>query len=137
MPDIKDTEKVQIQQIAKTFVMQLWKIPFNDGLTVYTKTAQALYAQHHRWKFCLKCGKIDKKENLADDQHSCSLDFKGFPIITETSWYKLKHFFLTNAYSNLLQELGVYNLMKPSTISSKSQDLAVVEAESTEALDNA
>ncbi|MHA1483536.1 MAG: hypothetical protein ACTSQA_08915, partial [Candidatus Heimdallarchaeaceae archaeon] len=72
MPDIKDSEKTEIQQIAKNFVMQLWKVPFNVGLTTYTKTAEALYAQHHRWKFCLRCGQIDKNENLTEGKHTCS-----------------------------------------------------------------
>ena len=136
VPDIKDTEKVEIQQIAKNFVLQLWKVPFNIGLTTYTKTAEALYAQHHRWKFCLKCGRIDKKENLAEGKHACSLDLKGFPIITETSWYKLKQFFLTNAYSNLLKEIGVSELIKTVPIRQKQIETVLSTAETSETLES-
>lgn len=136
MPDIKDSEKVEIQQIAKNFVMQLWKVPFNVGLTIYAKTAAALHAQHHRWKFCLKCGQIDKKENLTEGKHACSLDFKGFPIITETSWYKLKQFFLTNTYATLLKEIGVSDLIKTVPIKPKQKETKISKAETTETLES-
>ncbi len=136
MPDIKDSEKIEIQQIAKNFVMQLWKVPFNVGLTTYTKTAEALYAQHHRWKFCLKCGQIAKKENLTEGKHACSLDFKGFPIITETSWYKLKQFFLTNAYSTLLKEIGVSDLIKTVPIRTKQKEPGISKEEASEAIES-
>ncbi|MBY9000637.1 MAG: hypothetical protein KGD64_06970 [Candidatus Heimdallarchaeota archaeon] len=136
MPDIKDSEKIEIQQIAKNFVMQLWKVPFNIGLTTYAKTAEALYAQHHRWKFCLRCGHIDKKENLTEGKHTCSLEFKGFPIITETSWYKLKQFFLTTAYTTLLKDIGVYDHIQVVPIRPKQKEPEISKAETSETLES-
>ena len=108
LPDILDSEKAQIREIAAQFAQNLWKVSFSEGLKAYVKSSEEIYFYPARWKYCFKCGEIDKKEAMAE--HECALEFKDFPIVVQTSWYKLKEFFLTDRYSLLLKELGFDDL---------------------------
>ncbi|MCG3216433.1 MAG: hypothetical protein KAS63_06915 [Candidatus Heimdallarchaeota archaeon] len=105
MPDITDTEKSQIREIAKEYATALWRIPFNDGLVLYVKTNNELHIHPARWKYCLKCGEINKKERM--NKHRCLIDVEDFPILIQTSWYKLKEFFLTDLYKEFMKEVGI------------------------------
>lgn len=114
MPDILDSEKAKIREIASQFAQHLWKISFTEGLKAYIKSSEEIYFYPSRWKYCFKCGEIDKKDSMAD--HECSLEFKDFPIVVQTSWYKLKEFFLTDKYTLLLKELGFDDLPLPTPV---------------------
>ena len=105
MPDITDAEKSQIREIAKQYATALWKISFNEGLVLYVKSNNELHIHPARWKYCLKCGEINKKEKM--DEHRCLMDVEDFPILIQTSWYKLKEFFLTDLYKEFMKEVGI------------------------------
>ena len=115
MPDITDAEKSQIREIAKQYATALWKIPFNEGLILYVKTNNELHIHPARWKYCMKCGDIDKKEKM--DPHKCLMNVEEFPILIQTSWYKLKEFFLSNLYKEFMKEAGIDKIpsIKPIT----------------------
>ncbi len=114
LPDILDSEKSKIRAIAQQFAQNLWKIPFTEGLKAYMLSSEEIYVHPARWKYCFKCGDINRKESMAD--HNCSLEFKDFPILVQTSWYKLKQFFLTDKYESVLKELGLSDLPQPTAI---------------------
>ncbi|MCE7740972.1 MAG: hypothetical protein GOP50_00815 [Candidatus Heimdallarchaeota archaeon] len=114
MPDILDSEKSKIRAIAANFAQNLWKTSFTDGLRAYMTGSDELYIHPARWKYCFKCGEINKKESM--NKHECALEFKDFPILVQTSWYKLKQFFLTERYIQLMQDLGLADLPLPSPI---------------------
>ena len=118
MPDILDSEKAKIREIASMFAQNLWQTSFTEGLKAYIKSSEEIYFYPARWKYCFKCGEIDKKETMAE--HSCSLEFKDFPIIVQTSWYKLKEFFLTTRYTDLLHEFGFDDIPLPSPVKGES-----------------
>ena len=121
MPDITDSEKSEIREIAGEFAASLWKIPFNDGLILYVKTNEELFIHPARWKYCLKCGIIDKKEKM--ENHHCLMDVREFPILIQTSWFKLKAFFLgEEIYMKFLKDAGIDDLPKQVPISIKSQN---------------
>ena len=105
LPDITDAEKSQIREISKQYATSMWRIPFNEGLVLYVKTNNELHIHPARWKYCLKCGEINKKENM--DEHKCLMDVEDFPILIQTSWYKLKEFFLTDLYKKFMKEVGI------------------------------
>ena len=133
MPDIRDEEKAAIRELSKVFVKHIWKVPFNEGLIAYTKASEQVYVHPARWKICFKCGEINKKESMSNEKHTCALDFSGFPIITQTSWYKLKSFFLGNLYTDLLKELGVKELPKPIIKEKLVQESSTIVKESAKA----
>lgn len=115
MPDILDTEKAEIREIARIYAQSMWKVPFDKGLLAYVKTNSALYVHPARWKFCLKCGEINKKEAM--NKHNCTLyNYEDFPVIIQTSWYKLKDFFLSDTYKEIITEIGLDKLVIPQTI---------------------
>ncbi len=114
MPDILDLEKSEIREKARNFALNLWKVPFNEGLLAYVKSSNELYINSARWKYCLKCGEIKKKESL--ENHGCLMDVGEFPILIQTSWYKLKEFFLSDKYKSLLKEIGIHTLPEPSVV---------------------
>ena len=114
LPDILDSEKSEIREIAKYFALNLWKISFSDGLRAYVKSSNNLHIHPARWKYCLKCGEIKKKENM--DKHSCLMDVEEVPILLQSSWYKLKEFFLSDKYKAVLKEIGGDKLPKPAVI---------------------
>ena len=120
LPDITDTEKSQIRAIAKEYATTIWKIPFSEGLLLYVKSNNELYVHPARWKYCLKCGEINKKEKM--DTHSCLLDVEEFPILIQTSWYKLKEFFLSDKSKEFLKESGISELSSMSVISEISSE---------------
>ncbi|MHA1198403.1 MAG: hypothetical protein ACTSQF_03530 [Candidatus Heimdallarchaeaceae archaeon] len=115
MPDILDSEKSKIREIAAHFAQNLWRISFTEGLKAYIQSSEEIYVHPARWKYCFKCGEINKKESMT--AHECSLEFKEFPILVQTSWYKLKQFFLTDRYKSIVKELGISDLPLFSPIS--------------------
>lgn len=129
MPDIRETEKSQIREIAKEYSSVLWQIPFSEGLILYVKTNNELYVHPARWRYCLKCGQIMKKEKLdeMDADHSCLLDVEEFPILIQTSWYKLKEFFLTDTYKKIMKETSVSKLPSLSFITASKETTPIDE----------
>lgn len=113
LPDILDVEKSQIRAIAKQCAISLWKISFDEGVRAYVQINNSLYVHPARWKYCLKCGEINKKEAM--EKHNCLFDVE-FPIIIQTSWYRLKAFFLTNRYKTAMQEIGIDKIPAPTVI---------------------
>jgi hypothetical protein len=105
LPDILDKEKSQIRELAKEYAISIWKIPFNEGLILFVKTNNELHKHPARWKFCLKCGEIDKKEKM--DDHRCLEEVEDFPVLIQTSWVQLKKFFLSNRYKKLMKDAGI------------------------------
>jgi len=155
VPDITDIEKSEIREIAKNYAHSLLRIPFNEGFIVYSKTDQALYIHPARWKICLKCGIIDKKEKMLTKSdldrikdnkkkdlatkhiHRCFGDMDDFPLITQTSWIKLKNFFLSSHCINILEETGIDRLPKPSIITEiKRKQKAIQEKLVPSAVEN-
>lgn len=66
-----------------------------------------IYQRSARWKICMKCGVIDKKEKLDEKTHRCAAGIGKLPVILSTSWPVLKAFFLTDAHLKALHKLGV------------------------------
>lgn len=117
LPDITDAEKSQIREIAKQYALSIWRIPFNEGLILYVRTSDKLSIHPARWKYCLKCGEIIKtktkkvlKEGEKEEKHSCLLDVQDFPVLIKTSWYKLKEYFLTDSYKEIMKDAGIDKL---------------------------
>ena len=48
-------------------------------------------------------------------KHNCLFDVE-FPIIIQTSWYKLKAFFLADRYKTTMQEIGIDKIPAPTVI---------------------
>ncbi|MCG3227794.1 MAG: hypothetical protein H7645_12810 [Candidatus Heimdallarchaeota archaeon] len=112
IPDVKDSEKTQIRSRARRFSLDLLDAPMGEGLEVYSEVTKdsdegGLYQRSARWKICLKCGVIDKKEKLDEKTHRCAAGKGKLPVILPTSWPVLKDFFLTNAHLKALHKLGV------------------------------
>lgn len=108
MPDITDEKKKQIRMIAEKYSIILSKIPFEEGVSIYSKTYQALYIQSARWRFCLLCGKINHPEYFRKNNHKCTqLSSNDFPILVKTSWVKLEDFFLSKEFLDVLKEGGI------------------------------
>ena len=105
MPDITDEEKSEIREIAGRYANSLWKVLFNEGLVLYVKSNNELYIHPARWKYCLRCGEINKKEKM--ENHKCLLDVEEFPIVIQTSWFKLKNFFLSERYKEIMKDAGI------------------------------
>ena len=125
MPDITDAEKSQIRELAKQYATALWRIPFNEGLVLYVKTNNELQIHPARWKFCMKCGEIDKKEKM--DPHKCLMNVEEFPILIQTSWYKLKEFFLTDLYKEFMKEAGIDKIPSITLISKTREDVKEIK----------
>jgi len=105
MPDITDRKKEKIRIIAKTYCSILSKIPFEEGVSLYSKTYQALSMSSARWRLCLMCGEIDYSETFSKSTHKCaSLLSYSFPIIVKTSWIKLEEFFLNENHLDYLKD---------------------------------
>jgi hypothetical protein len=108
MPDITDEKKNQIRLIAEKYSIILSRIPFEEGVSIYSKTYQALYIQSARWRFCLLCGKIKHPEDFRKSDHKCAyLSSNDFPILVKTSWIKLEDFFLSRDFLDILKEGGI------------------------------
>jgi len=113
VPDILDKEKSHIRELAKEYAVSMWKIPFNEGLVLYVKTCNELQKHPARWKYCLKCGEINKKEKM--DNHRCLKGIEDFPVLIHTSWIQLKKFFLTTRrFRKLMKEAGIDE--KPTSV---------------------
>ena len=125
LPDITDAEKSQIRAIAKQYANAIWKIPFNEGLVLYVKTNNELNIHPARWKYCMKCGEIDKKEKM--DPHKCLMDVEDFPILIQTSWYKLKEFFLTPLYKEFMKDAGIDKIPSISLVTEGSTETKDME----------
>ncbi len=125
LPDITDAEKSQIRELSKQYATSLWRISFNEGLVLYVKTNNELHIHPARWKYCLKCGEINKKEKL--DAHKCLLDVEDFPILIQTSWYKLKEFFLTDLYKKFMKEAGIDKLPSLPLVTEVSSETKATE----------
>ena len=134
LPDILDKEKSQIRELAKKYAVSIWKIPFNEGLILFVKTYNELHKHPARWKFCLKCGEIDKKEKM--DGHRCLEEIEDFPVLIQTSWIQLKKFFLTNQYKKLMKEAGIDKIPTPTIlVESKITQQDVSEESLTSAIE--
>lgn len=134
LPDILDKEKSQIRELAKEYAVSIWKIPFNEGLILFVKTNNELHKHPARWKFCLKCGEIDKKEKM--DGHRCLEEIEDFPVLIQTSWIQLKKFFLTNQYKKLMKEAGIDKIPTPTIlVESKITQQDVSEESLTSAIE--
>jgi len=120
IPDIKNSEKIQIRSRARRFALDLLDASLKEGLELYDEVIEdavmnrktgkykgGLYKRSARWKICLKCGTIADKNELKEDTHKCALGFGKLPVIVSTSWIVLKDFFLTDRYVKSLQKLGV------------------------------
>ncbi|MFW9852307.1 MAG: hypothetical protein ACFFDS_05165 [Candidatus Thorarchaeota archaeon] len=108
MPDITDDKKNQIRKIAEKYCYILSKIPFEEGVSIYSKTYQSLYIQSARWRFCLLCGEIKHPEDFRNNDHKCSqLSSDDFPTLVKTSWIKLEEFFLSQKFLEVLKEGGI------------------------------
>ncbi|NPD88752.1 MAG: hypothetical protein HGN29_08500 [Asgard group archaeon] len=130
MPDILDKEKSQIRELAKEYAVSMWKIPFNEGLVLYVKTNNELHKHPARWKYCLKCGEINKKEQL--DNHRCLKKLEDFPILIQTSWIQLKKFFLTTGnFRKLMKEAGIDEKPISAIISETKADITELAEEQT------
>ena len=83
-----------------------------EGFEIYNEVIEdaekgGLYQRSARWKICMKCGVIDKKDKLDEKTHHCAAGIGKLPVILPTSWTVLKEFFLTDSYVKALQKLGV------------------------------
>ena len=104
MPDITDKKKELIRTMVKKYCSILSKIPFEEGVHLYTETYQKLYISSARWRVCLLCGEIGYPEVFKDSGHKCSSSLsQEFPIIIKTSWIKLEEFFLKENHLELLK----------------------------------
>ncbi|MCG3222544.1 MAG: hypothetical protein H7641_14280 [Candidatus Heimdallarchaeota archaeon] len=121
MPDILDKEKSQIRELAKEYAVSMWKIPFNEGLVLYVKTNNELHKHPARWKYCLKCGEINKKEKM--DNHRCLKEIEDFPVLIQTSWIQLKKFFLSNRFRKLMKEAGIDEIPTPIILTETKADI--------------
>jgi hypothetical protein len=124
LPDILDKEKSQIRELAKEYAVSLWKIPFNEGLILYVKTNNELHKHPARWKYCLKCGEINKKEQM--DNHRCLKEIEDFPVLIQTSWIQLKKFFLSTQYKKLMKEAGIDEIPAPTIIVDKKSKKPII-----------
>lgn len=125
LPDIRDTEKSQIREIAKEFSSILLQIPFSEGLILYARTNNELYVHPARWRFCLKCGEINKTDKM--ENHHCLMDVEEFPILIQTSWYKLKKFFLTDKFKDFMKDTTVSKLASQPLVSAVSDETKLLE----------
>lgn len=129
MPDVKDAEKTQIKYIAKRYVQDLASAPMSEGLTIYSKTIDKIFLRSARWKICLQCGTINKREILSESNHSCSSTLGNLPVIIQTSWVKLKEFFLTDEYIKLLDSAGIEPIsVRPTPVITTVEESAEVPA---------
>ena len=109
MPDITDRKKELIRTIAKKYCSILSKIPFEEGISLYSETYQKLSISSARWRVCLLCGEIGYPELFLDSNHKCySLLSYDFPILVKTSWIKLEDFFLNEKHLELLKNNGKF-----------------------------
>ncbi|MHA1199538.1 MAG: hypothetical protein ACTSQF_09455 [Candidatus Heimdallarchaeaceae archaeon] len=127
MPDVKDAEKTQIKYIAKRYVQDLANAPMSEGLTIYSKTIDKIFLRSARWKICLQCGTINKREILNENNHSCSSTLGNLPVIIQTSWVRLKDFFLSDEYIKLLDSAGIEPVsVRPTTVSIPVEETAEI-----------
>jgi hypothetical protein len=104
MPDITDRKKELIRSIVKRYCSILSKIPFEEGVLLYSETYQKLSMSSARWRVCLLCGEIAYPEFFLGSNHKCSsLISYDFPILVKTSWIKLEEFFLNENHIELLK----------------------------------
>lgn len=106
---ITNVEKNRIKHISEKFVSDLLYAPLGEGLQVYQETIDELYDGKARIRICLKCGEINSTSKLSKESHRCtkSFDKLAFPYLVTTSWLKLRDFFLSGAYVDILQKIGV------------------------------
>jgi hypothetical protein len=108
MPDITDKNKRLIKMILRKYSQILTRIPFEDGLSLYTETYNELLVSSARWRICLLCGEIRRSSNFTALNHDCSPTiYHNFPILVKTSWIKLQEFFLSERFLELLRERGM------------------------------
>ncbi len=104
MPDITDKKKEHIRIIADKYCTILSKIPFEEGVLLYSKTYQQLFMKSARWRMCLLCGEIRHPEDFTTYNHKCSpLSSYDFPIFVKTSWIRLEDFFLSDEFVDVLK----------------------------------
>lgn len=108
MPDITDKNKQLIRVILRKYCQILTRIPFEDGLALYTETYNELFVSSARWRICLLCGEIRRSNEFIAQNHDCSPTvYHNFPILVKTSWIKLQDFFLSERFLELLRERGM------------------------------
>ena len=105
MPDITNEKKRLIRGIAEKYCSILSKIPFENGVRIYSKTYQTLHSKSARWKLCLLCGEIKRTEDFKGKNHEgIQTSFYYLPILVKTSWIKLQDFFLSEIFIDVLTE---------------------------------
>jgi hypothetical protein len=108
MPDITDEKKNLIRVIAEKYSSILSKIPFEEGVLLYSKTYQKLSMKSARGRMCLLCGEIRHPEDFTSLNHKCSpLSSYDLPIFVKTSWIKLEDFFLSDEFIDVLKNGGI------------------------------
>ena len=137
MPDVKDSEKKEIKYRAKRLALDLLESSISTGFVVYSQTVEKIYDRSARWKICLHCGEIDKKENLTDDNHECAAGIDKLPVIVTTNWVILKDFFLSPDYTSTLQQLGVEPITPKEVIVTPKEEAEVSTEEIAEELADA
>ena len=118
---VSNAERKQIRSRAQRFTIDLLKAELGEGIQVYQDTIMELYDGKARVRICLKCGEIDKAQNLTKDTHECTrtLQILPFPYLVTTTWLKLRAFFLGERYSAILQQLGFEPVKVEPIITSK------------------
>ena len=126
MPDITDVEKTQIKSRARRYAQDLADAPLSSGLELYSETISKLHDRSSRLRICLKCGTIDKKDLLTENNHRCATGIDKLPVLILTNWVILKNFFLSEEYNKALQRLGVEPVSPPI-----GTDVTTIEKEET------
>jgi len=86
MPDITDKNKQIIKTILRKYCQIITKIPFENGIVLYTATYNELFASSARWRICLLCGEIRRSNDFTTQNHDCSPTFHhNFPILVNTT----------------------------------------------------
>ena len=108
LPDITNKNKQRIKKILIQYCRILAKIPFEDGLELYSETYKELQVSSARWRICLLCGEIRRSNDFTANNHECyPSTYHNFPILVKTSWIKLQDFFLSDRFLDLLRERGM------------------------------
>lgn len=126
---MKDSEKKQIRYRAKRLAIDLLESSISTGFILYSQTVDKLYDRSARRKICLLCGEIDKKENLADDEHDCATGIDRLPVIVTTNWAILKKFFLSDEYTKTLQKLGIKEKQIEKIVLTTPKEIKIPEKE--------
>ena len=111
---ISEEKKHMISLLAKSYSEILSNLPFDKGAWIFSRSHDELKLEKGKIHFCLLCGTIGTLEDFNFIAHECPLlIFQNLPMLISTSWVKLKDFFLTNEYLNVLREVGIKVIKGP------------------------